>query len=66
MKAMQLFPNWGHLFSWLHLITMRFLCSGVVGSKLAQSLIQRKNGKRAHYNQTEEYVFKVHFVADHK
>jgi hypothetical protein len=45
LKAMQWFPDRRLLFTWMCLITMHFLCNGVVGSKLAQPLIQRKNGK---------------------
>jgi hypothetical protein len=45
LKAMQWFPNRGPLFSWMPLITMRFLCTGVVGSNLAQPLIQKKRQK---------------------
>ena len=32
-----------------------FLCTGVVGSKLAPTLIQIKNGNSALCNRTEEY-----------
>ncbi len=42
LKAMQWFPNRVHLFSWMWLIRTGFLCTGFVGSKLAQPLIQWK------------------------
>jgi hypothetical protein len=45
LKAMQWFPDKGHLFIWMRLITARFLSNRVVSSKLAQPLIQRKMTK---------------------
>jgi hypothetical protein len=40
---------------------MFFLCTGVVDSKLALPLIQRKNGKSADFYRMEEYEFKQLF-----
>ncbi len=47
LEAMGWFPNRGpvEVFSWTRLIAMRFLFTGVVGSKFAQPLIQRKYSK---------------------
>jgi hypothetical protein len=50
------FSDRGQLFSQTRIITMHFLCTGVISSKLSQPIIQRKNGKiSAHFNWKEDY-----------